>query len=110
METQDLQRGSTEMILLSLLDGRDRHGYELAKLIEAQSESALQFNVASIYPMLYRLEKKGLVEGRWVEKPRERRRRFYHLTPLGRRTLAKHRETWRAFVKVLNRITGFQHA
>lgn len=110
METQDLQRGSTEMILLSLLDGRDRHGYELAKLIEAQSESALQFNVASIYPMLYRLERKGLVEGRWVEKARERRRRFYHLTPPGRRALAKHRETWRAFVKALNRVTGFQHA
>jgi PadR family transcriptional regulator PadR len=110
MDTHDLQRGSAEMILLSLLEARSRHGYELAKLIETQSENALQFQVASIYPMLYRLERKGLVEGRWVEKANERRRRFYKLTPLGRRALADHRQTWREFVKALNRLTGFNHA
>jgi DNA-binding PadR family transcriptional regulator len=76
------------MIILALLEGRARHGYELAKLIETQSENRLQFHVASLYPMLYRLERKKLVEGRWVEKAGERRRRFYRLTPLGRRTLA----------------------
>jgi PadR family transcriptional regulator PadR len=110
MDTQDLQRGSAEMILLSLLESRPRHGYELAKLVESQSDNLLQFNVASIYPMLYRLERKKLVEGRWVEKANERRRRFYRLTPLGRRTLADQRRTWQEFVKALNRITGFTHA
>jgi PadR family transcriptional regulator, regulatory protein PadR len=110
MHTQDLQKGSAEMVLLSLLEGRSRHGYELAKLIESKSESALQFRVASIYPMLYRLEHKGLVEGRWVEKANERRRRFYRLTPAGKRALADQRRTWREFVAALNRITGFGHA
>ncbi len=110
MDTQDLQRGSAEMIILSLLESRPRHGYELAKLVESQSDNMLQFNVASIYPMLYRLERKKLVEGRWVEKAHERRRRFYRLTPLGRRTLASQRRTWQEFVKALNRITGFTHA
>jgi PadR family transcriptional regulator PadR len=110
MHTQDLQKGSAEMVLLSLLEGRSRHGYELAKLIESKSESALQFRVASIYPMLYRLEHKGLVEGRWVEKANERRRRFYRITPAGKRALADHRRTWREFVAALNRITGFRHA
>ena len=98
------------MIILALLEARARHGYELAKLIETQSESRLQFHVASLYPMLYRLERKKLVEGRWVEKAGERRRRFYRLTPLGRRTLAEQRRTWREFVSALNRLTGFSHA
>ncbi len=97
------------MIVLALLDGRARHGYELAKLIEAQSESRLQFHVASLYPLLYRLERKKLVEGKWVEKPGERRRRFYKLTPLGRRALDEQRKCWREFVHALNRLTGFSH-
>jgi PadR family transcriptional regulator PadR len=110
MEARDLQKGSAEMILLAMLEGRERHGYELAKLIESQSGSKLQFHVASLYPMLYRLERKGLVEGRWVEKAGERRRRFYRLTTQGRRALAAHRRTWREFVAALNRLTGFIHA
>jgi PadR family transcriptional regulator PadR len=108
--TRDLQKGSAEMIVLALLEGRARHGYELAKLIESQSESKLQFHVASLYPLLYRLERKLLVEGRWVEKAGERRRRFYKLTPAGRRALASHRQNWREFVAVLNTLTGFSHA
>lgn len=107
---REMQKGSAEMIILSLLEGRARHGYELAKLIESQSESRVQFHVASLYPMLYRLERKKLVEGRWVEKAGERRRRFYRLTALGRRTLADRRRTWREFVHALNRLTGFSHA
>ena len=107
---RDLQKGSAEMILLALLESRSRHGYELAKLIQSESDSRLQFHVASLYPMLYRLERKRLVEGRWVEKPGERRRRFYRLTPLGRKTLAARRRTWREFVDALNRLTGFSHA
>src|SRR5215467_5652909 len=110
MPSPDIQKGSAEMILLALLEARQRHGYELAKLIESQSESQLQFHVASLYPMLYRLERKQLVEGKWVEKAGERRRRFYKLTPAGRRALVVHRRTWREFVSALNRLTGFSHA
>src|SRR5438477_5788455 len=109
MANTDMQKGSAEMILLALLEERARHGYELAKLIEAQSENRLQFHVASLYPMLYRLERKGLVEGRWVEKAGERRRRYYRLTPAGRKALAEQRRSWREFVRALNRLTGFSH-
>jgi transcriptional regulator len=109
-DTRDLQKGSAEMILLALLEDRARHGYELAKLIETQSDNRLQFHVASLYPMLYRLERKKLVEGKWVEKAGERRRRFYRLTPLGRKTLAEQRRNWREFVEALNSLTGFSHA
>src|SRR6476646_1545327 len=94
MAAADIQKGSAEMIVLALLDGRSRHGYELAKLIESQSDNRLQFHVASLYPLLYRLERKGLVEGKWVERAGERRRRFYRLTPSGRRALRDHRRTW----------------
>jgi transcriptional regulator len=105
-----MQKGSAEMIVLALLEGRARHGYELAKLIESQSDNKLQFHVASLYPLLYRLERKRLVEGKWVEKAGERRRRFYRLTPAGRLALSAHRRTWREFVSALNRLTGFSHA
>src|SRR5215213_9514860 len=110
MAIADIQKGSAEMIVLALLDGRARHGYELAKLIEAQSESKLQFHVASLYPLLYRLERKKLVEGKWVEKAGERRRRFYKVTPAGRHALAEQRKSWREFVKALQQLTGFNHA
>lgn len=110
LQTRELQKGSAEMVILSLLETRARHGYELAKLIETESGSMLQFHVASLYPMLYRLERKGLVEGKWIEKPGDRRRRFYRVTPAGRKALAKYRRTWREFVQALNRITGFSHA
>src|ERR1700736_2978186 len=110
MANADMQKGGAEMILLALLEEGARHGYELAKLIEAQSDSQLQFHVASLYPMLYRLERKGLVEGKWVEKAGERRRRYYKLTPLGRKALLSHRRNWREFVAALNRVTGFGHA
>ena len=110
MASADIQKGSAEMIVLALLDARPRHGYELAKMIESQSDSRLQFHVASLYPMLYRLERKKLVEGRWVEKAGERRRRFYKVTPAGRRALEEQRRSWREFVDALQRLTGFRHA
>jgi PadR family transcriptional regulator len=110
MPSPDIQKGSAEMILLALLEARQRHGYELAKLIDSQSDSQLQFHVASLYPMLYRLERKGLVEGRWVEKAGERRRRYYRLTPAGRKALAEQRRSWREFMGALNRLTGFSNA
>jgi transcriptional regulator len=104
MDTKALQKSSAEMIVLALLDQRARHGYELAKLIETRSEGRLEFHVASLYPLLYRLEAKGWVVGRWVEKPNERRRRFYKITPQGRRVLAMQRKNLEEFLVALNRV------
>ena len=105
-----MKKGSAELLILALLERQQRHGYEISKLIETRSKGTVRFRVASLYPLLYRLERKLLVEGRWVEKAGERRRRFYRLTPAGRRALAGHRRTWREFVTVLNTLTGFSHA
>ena len=109
-DTRELQKGSAEMILLALLEARPRHGYELAKMIETESGSRLQFQVASLYPILYRLERKKLVEGKWIEKSGERRRRYYRLTAAGHEALATQRRNWREFVDALNGLTGFSHA
>lgn len=100
----ELKKGSTELLLLSLLEARPRHGYEIGKLIESRSGGKLQFQIPSLYPTLGRLEERGLIEGRWVEEPGERRRRFYHLTDSGRRTLGEQRATWREYVATVNRV------
>ena len=107
---QEWKKGSAELLVLSLLEDRARHGYEISKLIQIRSGGALQFHVTSLYPLLHRLEKQGWVEGRWVEKAGERRRRFYSLTPVGRRVLASQRDTWKSFVEAMGLITGVDHA
>src|SRR5215470_15662970 len=102
---RELKKGSAELLLLSLLEARARHGYEIRKLIETRSDGVLKFNAASLYPLLYRLEKRGWIEGRWVEKAGERRRRFYKLTKEGRKVLAAQRGIWESFVAAINRVT-----
>jgi transcriptional regulator len=107
---RELKKGSAELLILSLVDDRPRHGYEIGQLIELRSRGTLRFNVASLYPLLYRLEKRGWIRGRWVEKAGQRRRRYYRLTPAGRKVLAKQRDGWREFVEAISLITGIQHA
>ena len=107
---RELKRGSAELLILSLLDAQPRHGYDLSKLIHARSGGHLTFHIDSLYPLLYRLEERGWIKGTWVEKPGERRRRFYKVTPVGRRVLAQQRETWEAFVEAVRRVTGDDHA
>jgi PadR family transcriptional regulator, regulatory protein PadR len=110
MLTDALKKGSTEFLLLSLLEAEPRHGYELQKLIEARSRGVLTFNVASLYPLLYRMEGRGWIVGRWVEKAGERRKRFYKLTAAGREALEAQRESWREFVTAINRVSGVRYA
>jgi PadR family transcriptional regulator PadR len=100
----ELKKGTAEVLILSLLENRPRHGYEIAKLIEQRSEGVLEFHVASLYPMLYRLERRGWIEGRWLEKAGQRRRRYYKLTPAGRRALPAQRKTWREFIRAIQRV------
>ncbi len=107
---RELKRGSTELLILALLEERDRHGYEIAQLIERRSLGAISFHVASLYPTLYRMEDKGLIQGRWVEKSSQRRRRYYRLTAAGRKVLASQRSLWDNFFHALNRVAGIRHA
>jgi PadR family transcriptional regulator PadR len=106
----ELKKGSAELLILSLVEARPRHGYEISKLIETRSAGDLRFNAASLYPLLVRLEQRGWIEGKWVEKPGQRRRRYYRITAGGRKMLADQRSVWRAFVAAVNRITGAEHA
>jgi PadR family transcriptional regulator PadR len=100
----ELTRGSAEHPILALLAERPRHGYEIGQLIDRRSEGAITFHVTSLYPTLYRLEDRGLIEGRWVERAGQRRRRYYKLTRTGRQTLASQRGVWDTFFVALNRV------
>ena len=110
MLDRELKKGSAELIILSIVEPRARHGYEISKLIEERSAGRLKFHVASLYPLLYRLEERGWLQGKWVEKAGQRRRRFYSLTPEGRRVLTRQRDTWKAFVEAMGLITGVDNA
>jgi transcriptional regulator len=110
MFSRELKKGSTELLILALLEGRPRHGYELGKLIETRSGGRLQFRIGSLYPILCRLESQDLIVGRWVEKPGERRRRYYRLTAQGRSALARQRSDWENFTGAVNQILGGEHA
>jgi len=107
---RELKKGSAELLILSLLEDHPCHGYEIGQLIELRSQGALRFNVASFYPLLYRLETRGWIRGRWVEKPGQRRRRYYRLTRAGERILAAQRDSFREFVEAVGRITGIEYA
>ena len=110
MSEIEWKKVSGELLILSLVEARPRHGYEISKLIEQRSGGAVSFYVASLYPLLYRLEKRGWIQGRWVEKSGQRRRRYYRLTPQGRKVLASQRRGWQVFVEAINRITEIEHA
>jgi len=110
MHNRELKKGSAELLILSLVEDRARHGYEIAKLIEVRSGGTLRFKVASLYPLLYRLEERGWIQGKWIEKAGERRRRFYRITATGRRVLTEQKGNWLEFVEAIRRITGIEHA
>lgn len=110
MQNLELKKGSAELMILSLLEDQARHGYDISKLIEQRSEGAVKFRVASLYPLLYRLEQRGWIDGRWVEKAGQRRRRYYRITKEGRRVLAAQRRGWLEFVEAVNRIAGLENA
>ena len=106
MFSSELKKGSTEMLILSLLEARARHGYEIGKLIEQRSGGKLKFALPSLYPKLLHLENRGWIKGRWVEKAGERQRCYYRLTPTGRRVLGEQRRTWKAYIAAINEVMG----
>jgi PadR family transcriptional regulator PadR len=107
---QEWKKGSAELLVLSLLEDQPRHGYDISRLIQIRSGGALRFHVTSLYPLLYRLEERGWIDGHWVEKAEQRRRRYYSLTPEGQNVLRSQRKSWKEFVAAMSRITGVEHA
>jgi len=110
MFSPELKKGSTEMLVLSLLESRARHGYEIGKLIEIRSGGRITFALPSLYPTLLRMESRGWIKGRWIEAPGQRERCFYRLTPSGRKVLAEQRRTWHEYVAAVNDILGTSDA
>ena len=110
MPASELKKGSAEFLILSLLEKRARHGYEISKLIESRSKGALRFNVASLYPLLYRLQERGWVQAKWVENPGQRRRRYYRLTAEGKKVLLAEQRTWDEFVRAVRRVIAPEYA
>src|SRR5438270_13919635 len=110
VEDNARKKGTAELLILAQLEGRPRHGYEIGIEIERRSEGAVSFQIASLYPVLYRLEQKGLIVGQWVEAAGQRRRRYYKLTPAGRKMLSEQRRSWSAFMIALQRAAGFENA
>lgn len=105
-EDKSWKKGTAEFLVLAQLERRQSHGYEIAREIGRRSGGALSFNAASLYPVLYRLERRGLIAGRWVEKAGQKRRRYYQLTTHGRKALAERRGSWNAFVTAVQRAAG----
>jgi DNA-binding PadR family transcriptional regulator len=106
----EAKKGSAEIVILALLDDRSRHGYEIAGLIEQRSGGTIQFTLASLYATLYRMEERGWIKGRWVEKPGQRRRCYYRVTDAGRKVLASQRRDWQRFIEALGALAGVKYA
>lgn len=105
----EAKKGSAEVLILALLDEEDLHGYEIARRIDGRSDGTLHFTLASLYATLYRLEERGWIRGRWVERAGQRRRRHYRITETGRRVLAAQRDDWRRFVAALGQVAGVRY-
>ena len=106
----EAKKGSAEILILALVEDRALHGYEIARQIDARSDGTIQFTLASLYATLYRLEDRGWLRGRWVEKAGQRRRCYYRITDSGRRVLAAQRADWARFVHALSRVAGVKPA
>jgi|SRR6187200_5871 len=107
---REVKKGAAEIVVLSLLEGEDLHGYELVRRIDDRSGGALTFNFASLYATLYRLEERGLIRGRWVERAGQRRRRYYRITASGRAVLAAQRQEWTQFFTLIRDLAGLSYA
>ena len=104
------KKGSADLLILALVDEQARHGYEIARRIEERSHGTLRFTLASLYATLYRLEERGWIRGRWVERAGQRRRRYYRITDGGRSVLAAQRQEWGRFIVALTHVAGVKPA
>ncbi len=110
MFNRELKKGSLELLILSVLEGHPRHGYEIGKLLEKRSNGRLAFPVSTLYSILYRMEDREWITGRWEEKQGKRRRCYYTLTPEGKKVMARQQQEWEAFTTVVNDVIEVDHA
>ncbi|MFV2074086.1 MAG: PadR family transcriptional regulator [Thermoanaerobaculales bacterium] len=104
----DLLHGTLDLLILQTLEHGRRHGWAISKHIRQISEDVLEVNQGSLYPALYRLEKRDWIEAEWGTSPSGRRAKFYRLLSAGRKQLAVEGEHWREFAKAVNRVLGVE--
>ena len=107
---EEAKKGSAEVVILALIEDKSRHGYQIGALIEERSGGTIRFTLASLYATLYRMEERGWIKGRWVEKAGQRRRCYYRITEAGRKVLAEQRRDWRMFIDALGELAGVTYA
>lgn len=98
----DLLQGTLDLLVLKTLHGGALHGWAISKRIRDSSRGVLDVHQGSLYPALYRLRDRGLIEGEWGISPEGRRARFYRLTREGRRALEDERRSWEDFTAAVN--------
>lgn len=103
-DTQNLARTCNETLILSSLRNGEKHGYQLALDIEERSGGYFRFNHGTLYPILHKLEKEGLIRGAWMKESTRRKRRLYSLTSSGRKRLRGRWEWWTGFFEVFARM------
>ena len=106
----EAKKGSGEVVILAIVEPESHHGYEIAKLIEQRSNGDIRFTLASLYATLYRMEDRGWIKGRWIEKAGQRRRCHYRISEAGRKVLAEQRADWQRFVAALGEVAGVKYA
>ena len=106
----EAKKGSAELLILALVEDDGLHGYEIARQIEERSGGTLRFTLASLYATLYRMEDRGWIRGRWIEKAGQRRRCHYRITDAGRKVLAVQREDWGRFLAAVQHVAGVRPA
>jgi PadR family transcriptional regulator, regulatory protein PadR len=107
---EEAKKGSAEVLILAIVEREAHHGYQIARLIEQRSQGDLRFTLASLYATLYRMEDRGWIRSRWIEKAGQRRRCYYRITEVGRRVLAAQRADWARFVAALGQVAGVKYA
>ena len=106
----ELKRGTAELVILSVLECGPLHGYEIGRRIEEQSDGALHFTLAALYPLLYRMEHRGWLKAEWETGTNGKRRRCYQLTAKGKKGLAPLRAEWADLFRALRRVAKVSHA
>ena len=100
----DQLHGTLDMLVLKVLEGGPLHGYAIAVRLERRSKDVLSVEEGSLYPALYRLERRGLIEAEWGVSELGRKAKFYRITPKGRRQLAADTEEWTRFSAAVSKV------
>jgi PadR family transcriptional regulator, regulatory protein PadR len=101
---RELINSNIDSLLLCLMSGQPMYGYQVIKELKDRSQGYFNFKEGTLYPALHRLEKSGLIEGKWESLPSGQQRKYYYITEKGRASLAEKRSSWNEFLNAMNLI------